>query len=65
MGGGWARWVMDIKESTCDEHTYVSDESLNSTPETNIAHYIFTKIKIIKNKIQSVPVCMYVIYGKK
>ena len=28
-----------IKEGTCDEHwvLYVSDESLNSTPETNIA----------------------------
>ena len=37
--GGWARWGMGIKEGTCcDEHwvLYVSDESLNSTPETNI-----------------------------
>jgi len=35
--GGWARWVMGIKEGTCDEHLvlYVSDESLHSTPETN------------------------------
>ena len=35
---GWAKWVMCIKESTCDEHwlLYVSTESLNSTPETNI-----------------------------
>ena len=30
---------MGIKEGTCDEHCvlYVSDESLNSTPETNVA----------------------------
>ena len=29
------------KEGTCDEHwvLYVSDESLNLTPETNIALY--------------------------
>ena len=34
---GWAKWVMGIKEGTCDEHwvLYVSDESLNSIPETN------------------------------
>ena len=34
MGGGWAKWVMGIKEGTCwDEHwvLYVSDESLGST----------------------------------
>ena len=38
MGGGWARWAMDIKEGTCAEHwvLYISDESLNSTPEANI-----------------------------
>ena len=38
--GGRATWVMGIKEGTCyDQHWvfYVSDESLNSTPETNIA----------------------------
>ena len=37
------RSVMDTKEALdCDEHRmlYVSDESLNSTPETNIALYI-------------------------
>ena len=30
--------MMGIKEGTCDEYwvLYVSDESLNSTPETNI-----------------------------
>ena len=42
-GWGWARCVMGIKEGTCrDEHwmLYVSDESLNSTPETNIALYV-------------------------
>ena len=38
----WAKWVMGIKECTCVEHwvLYVSDESLNSTPETNIALYV-------------------------
>ena len=41
--GGWAKWVMGIKEGTCwDEHwvLYVSDESLNSTPETNTILYV-------------------------
>ena len=41
-GGGWkmARWVMGTKKDTCcDEHwiLYINDESLNSTPENNIA----------------------------
>ena len=38
MGGVWTKWMMGIKEGTCDEHwvLYVSDESLNSTPETKI-----------------------------
>ena len=43
-GGGetWARQVMGTMEGTCDEHwvLYVSYESLNSTPETNIALYV-------------------------
>ena len=43
-GDGWrrAKWMIGIKEGTCDEHWdfSVSDESLNSTPETNIALYI-------------------------
>ena len=42
MGGGWARWLMAIKEGTCyNEHwvLYISNESLNSTPETDIASY--------------------------
>ena len=36
--GGWTKWVMGIKEGTCDEHRvlYVSDESLDFIPETNI-----------------------------
>ena len=40
--GRWARWVMGIYEGTCDEHwvLYVNGESLNSTPETNIALYV-------------------------
>ena len=39
-GWGWARWVKGIKEGTCYGNSwvlYVSDKSLNSTPETNIA----------------------------
>ena len=43
LGGGWARWRMGIKEGTCfDEHwvLYVRNESLNSTPETNITLYV-------------------------
>ena len=44
MSGEWARWVMGLKEGTCDEHwvLYVSDESRNSTstPETNMALYV-------------------------
>ena len=43
MGKRWVRWVMGTKEGTCwDEHwvLHVSDESLNSTPETNIALYV-------------------------
>ena len=43
MGGGWAKWVMGIKEGTClDEHwvLYARDESLNSTPETNTTLYV-------------------------
>ena len=43
VGGGWSRWVIDIKEGTCDdEHwvLYVSDKSLNSAPETNTALYV-------------------------
>ena len=37
--GGWAGWAMGIKEDACNEHwvLIVSDESLNSTPEANIA----------------------------
>ena len=40
---GWTRWVMGIKKSICcNEHwaSYVSDESLNSTSETNTALYV-------------------------
>ena len=48
---------MGIKEGTCrNEHwvLYVSDESLNSTPETNIAlnvNYLKFTLKI-NNKIE-------------
>ena len=43
MGGGQAKWMMDTEEGTyCVEHwvLYVSDESLNSIPETNIILYV-------------------------
>ena len=42
MRGRWARWVMGIKEGTCEEHwvLYASDDSLNSIPETNFALYV-------------------------
>lgn len=43
MGGGWTiDVVMGIKEGTCDEHgvLYVSNESLNSLPESNIVLYV-------------------------
>ena len=42
VGGAWAKWVMSIKEGTCcDEHwvLYISDESLNSSPDTNFTIY--------------------------
>ena len=40
--GGWVKQVMGIKEGPCDEHwmLYVSDELLNSTPETNITLHV-------------------------
>ena len=43
MGEGWTKWVMGIKEGIYgDEHwvLYVSDESINSTPEINITLYV-------------------------
>ena len=42
---GWVRWVMGMKEGTCDEQRvlYISNESLNSTPETNIELYVKLK----------------------
>ena len=43
MGGGWARWVMGIKEGTCwDEPwvSYVRDKSLGSTPEAKTILYV-------------------------
>lgn len=42
VGGWWAIWVMDNKAGTCcDGHWvfYVTGESLNSTPETNVILY--------------------------
>ena len=34
--------VMGIKQGTCDEHCMmnVSDDALNSTPETNVSLYV-------------------------
>ena len=55
--GGWAKWVMGIKEGTCwDEHwvLHVSDESLNSIPEIIITLYVnqlgLNTIKTKQNK---------------
>ena len=42
MGGGWAKWVMGIKEDTCwDEHWVldIGNVSVESTPEIIIALY--------------------------
>ena len=55
MGGGCARWVMDIQEGTYRDEDwvlYVSDESLNSTPETNIPLCV-NLIEFIKNLINN------------
>ena len=41
--GEWIKWVMSIKEGTCwDENwvLYVSNESLNSTPEASITPHV-------------------------
>ena len=41
--GGWAKWVMGIKEGACwDEHwvSYVRDKSLGPTPETKMMLYV-------------------------
>ena len=51
------KWVMDIMEGTCwDEHwvLYVSDESLNSTPEAIIILYVH--YLGFKNTIQQEPI---------
>ena len=42
VGGGWVKQVMCIREGTYDDHwvLYISDESLNPTPETNITLYV-------------------------
>ena len=41
VGGKWAKWVIGIKEYTCNDHwvLHVSDKSLNSTPEITIILY--------------------------
>ena len=54
MSGGWAKWVMEIKEGTCwDEHwvLQVSDESLNSTPEAILQYMLcmLNNYKLNKN----------------
>ena len=42
MGGGWAKWVVSIKNGTCVKHwvLYVSDESVNSIPEANVTLFV-------------------------
>ena len=47
--GGEAKWVRGIKEDTWwDEHwvLYMGDESLESTPETIIFHYMLTNLDV-------------------
>ena len=42
-GGGWAKWVMGIKEGTWWDELwvlFVNDESPNSTPKINTALYV-------------------------
>ena len=55
VGGRSARWVMGFKEGTCYDEPwvlYVSDGSLNPTPETSIALYvIYLKLKLKNNKV--------------
>ena len=48
VGEGWAKWVMGTKDGTCDEHwaLYLRDESLNSTPETQITLHVNWNLKI-------------------
>ena len=41
--GERGKWMMGVEEGTCwNEHWvfYVSDESLNSTPETNVTLHV-------------------------
>ena len=43
VAGGDEGWALGIKEGTCWNEVWVlcvSDESLNSTPETNNAQYV-------------------------
>ena len=55
--GGWAKWVMGIKEGTCwDEYSvlYISEKSLNTTPEKkNISHWPKKKEKKERKKYKS------------
>ena len=55
--GGWAEWVMHIKDDTClDEHwvLYVSDESLGSTPETNTTLHVNSSLNTYILKINKI-----------
>ena len=41
--GGWAGWMMGIKEGTCCDEPWVlcvGDESLYHTPQTNTALHV-------------------------
>ena len=51
MGGRQAKWVIGIEGGTGVEHwvLYISDKSLNSTPETNITPYMLTNSNLNKN----------------
>ena len=43
-GQGWAKWLIGVKEGTCYDEYYwvlnVTDESINSTPETNSTLFV-------------------------
>ena len=42
VGGGWVKWVKDIKGTFRDEPwvSYVRNESLDSTPEAKTTLYV-------------------------
>ena len=65
--GGCAKWVMGIQEGSCwDEHwvLHVSDESLNSTPETSITLHV-NELEFKLNLGRKGTVCRHPAHQKK